>query len=993
MLEPGASFSHFTILRKLGEGGMGSVYLAEDQKLGRKVALKVLLGEFFDNAERQERFKREATTAAQINHPNVMSIFDIGSDIDESSGRQLNYIVMEYVEGQSLSVYLNEKKPDLGTSLRLAEKIAAGLAAAHKLHIVHRDIKADNIIVDSDGEPKILDFGLAKPTDALMEKSEGTATVSQELTKAGKILGTVSYMSPEQARGETVDTRSDVFSFGILLYRMATGELPFQGPSQVSTLAKILETRHEMPRVKNENIPPELERIIDKCLQKEPNDRYQDTRDLVIDLRNLRRQYDSGVSDSVTGELPALKPRRKEFTLSGFRLIAAIVVILIIAAGGYGLFSGKHESASTKLNAEENSLAIVGFENKTGDTVYNWMETGLPEILLTDLAQSKALHVISRERLLDYFSSDRNLAHSHEEFVKAAKSLGAVRLLSGSFYKLGDKMRIDARLEDVATGQIVLAEKVVGDDPFRLVDSLTHKITVSMHVTNAGEGDRSVSAYVSSSPEAFKLYQMGMEKMGAQLYDSAIVLFQQAMKIDTSFALPLMRIAMCNVFRGRQQEGARYFALARKHETNLPAKDQSLLDIYANLWLDVQYDNAFAKMEDFVRKYPDDKEAHTIYGLLIYGFQGDTIKAYAQLDTALALDPTFQLALSQYSQMYSNAGDFNKAIEYAQRIVKYHPESPVGYASLGNLYVKQLRIDDAINTFESLHKRMPNNTTAMFRLSNLYVRKRQFDLAAKYLDMVKSLKGDDPFTMVDYYQTKANLEAWNARFKDCLAMYHNELEQATATGDSNLIYVAYQSLGSVSFFFGFPDSAKYFLGKSAGYANALQKIDFPLTLVTEDRSNCAETKEEFKSMLRDTRSRVPSDLWTLVDEIQELYDSYCSADTAAIIAAYRKISASQLQSASSRSSHNRSIGKFQVLTGKFKQGRDLLKGSIEGQDEVSSASTYLNSLYYLARAEEGLGNKSQAVAYYRQIMDYWGKADIQIDKIKDARDRLARLTA
>ncbi len=971
---------------------MGSVYLAEDQKLGRKVALKVLLGEFFDNAERQERFKREATTAAQISHPNVMSIFDIGTDVDQATGRELNYIVMEFVEGQSLSEYMKEKQPDLGTMMRLAEKIAAGLAAAHKLHIVHRDIKADNIIVDSDGEPKILDFGLAKPTDALMEKSEGTATVSQELTRAGKILGTVSYMSPEQARGETVDTRSDIFSFGILLYRMATGEMPFQGPSQVSTLAKILETRHEMPRVKNENIPPELERIIDKCLQKEPNDRYQDTRDLVLDLRNLRRQYDSGITESVTGEIPRMTSRKGMFGSAWFRIASAAVLVLLVASLAYKMFGGERESASTKLNAEENSLAITGFENKTGDTVYNWMETGLPEILLTDLAQSKALHVISRERLLDYFSSGRNNVHSHEEFVKAAKSLGAVRLLSGSFYKLGEKMRIDARLEDVATGQIVLAEKVVGDDPFGLVDSLTHKITVSMHVTDQGGSDRSVATYVSSSPEAFKLYQQGMTKMGAELYDEAIDLFQQALQIDSSFALATMRIAMCNVFRGRPQAGARYFALARQHESNLPAKEQSLLDIYANLWLDVQYDNAFIKMEDYVRKYPDDKEAHTVYGLLIMGFQGDSTKAFAQLDTALALDPTYQLALSQYSRMYRDLGNYTEATKYAELIVKYHPESPSGYIALGNLYAKQLRTDDAIHAYNSLLERMPDNTTAMFKLSGLSIKKRQFDQASKYLEMVKAAKSDDPFSMMDYYDTKANLEAWQGKYRNALRMYHRELDEAKKTQDSTLIYASYSALGGVCYFYDFIDSAKYYYRKSADYGNALQKIDFPLELVSADQSECEKERGEFKKIITEARSRVPSELWSLVDEIEGMYDALCKADTAQIISVYKKLADDRSQT-SSRTSQLRQLGRIQVLFRQYADGRDNLKGSIQGEDEVISANTYLSSLYYLGRAEEGLGNKDTAVAYYRQLLDFWGNADFQIKMIKDSKERLARLTA
>ncbi|UCG60322.1 MAG: serine/threonine protein kinase, partial [Candidatus Zixiibacteriota bacterium] len=308
MLQAGHEFGRFKIIQRLGEGGMGEVYLAEDSKLSRKLALKILSAEYFDNPERQDRFRREAKTAAAISHPNVMGIFDIDSASEPGSERDVTYIAMEYVEGERLSDYLIKHQPDISSVVRLAEKIASGLTAAHKMNIVHRDIKADNIIINEDGEPKILDFGLAKPVEPVFEgdTDDITKSVNQpELTKAGKILGTVSYMSPEQSRGEKVDTRSDIFSFGVLLYRMATGDFPFSGPTAVSTLAKILEARQESPRLKNENIPPELERIIDKCLRKDPNDRYQDTRDLVVDLRNLRRLYDSGASETISSELAA----------------------------------------------------------------------------------------------------------------------------------------------------------------------------------------------------------------------------------------------------------------------------------------------------------------------------------------------------------------------------------------------------------------------------------------------------------------------------------------------------------------------------------------------------------------------------------------------------------------------------------------------------------------------------------------------------------------
>jgi len=294
---------------------------------------------------------------------------------ETESGQELNYIVMEYINGESLTSYLQKKNLTTSELLRVAEKIASGLAAAHKLGIIHRDIKPDNIKFDDDGNPKILDFGLAKPIELFSDEGKDTTdTISKELTQEGKIVGTVNYMSPEQARGENVDTRSDIFSYGILLYRMLTGEFPFDGKDRVSVIAKILEARHIPIRQKNESLPPELERIIDKCLQKNPDDRYQDTRDLVVDIRTLRRQYESGISDTSSIIADKKPVAIKTFTFSGFKLllgfITLVALVMLLALWG-GIFDKRGEQTGTVLQARENALAILGFENKTGDPELN----------------------------------------------------------------------------------------------------------------------------------------------------------------------------------------------------------------------------------------------------------------------------------------------------------------------------------------------------------------------------------------------------------------------------------------------------------------------------------------------------------------------------------------------------------------------------------------------------------------------------------------------
>ncbi|UCD63263.1 MAG: protein kinase [Candidatus Zixiibacteriota bacterium] len=995
MLQPGRQLAHFKIIRKLGEGGMGAVYLAEDTKLHRQVALKVLLPEISDRADRIERFQREARLAAQISHPHVMGIFDIGTAVDPDTSKELKYIVMEHVEGQSLSAYLSETQVDLAGVVKLAEKIASGLAAAHKLNIVHRDIKADNIIINAEGEPKILGFGLAKPASGLFEAGDHSLTQtvgSGELTRAGKILGTVSYMSPEQSRGEKIDTRSDIFSFGVLLYRMATGEFPFAGPTSVSTLAKILESRHESPRVKNENVPPELERIIDKCLQKDADDRYQDTRDLVVDLRNLRRLYDSGVSDTVSAEVErAARPVREKVFRLGWKQYSLIILAMILIFATISEILERNGSPRTRaVLAQGNSLAILGFENKTGDAALDWLETGLPEILLTDLAQSEAITIISRERIIDCFPEDKKTRHTFDECVEAAGSLGAVNLLSGAFYKLGDKIRIDARLQDVATGNVIAGEKVVGDDPFTLVDSLTAKIAASLNLAGSLKEDRNVATYTSSSPEAFQHYRRGVDKMYLELYDEAIDAFNQALAIDSTFALPYMRIGMCHIFQGKQQEGADYIAKARQYQSKLPARDQSLMEVYADIWLDQEFDDAFIKMASFVKRYPDDKEAHAIYSMLVNVFTGDTTKAFAHLDTALLIDPGYQLALSQYAALCEANEQYDRAIRYAETVQRLHPESPEPYLMLARIYASQDRYDDAIDELNSLMNRIGPHRDALARVSDLEIVKREFDEARAALEEFRRLIGDDGHQLFRYYTRRANLAVWQGRFRASMDDRFRAYREATGTGDSVLTFSALHAVASYYHRFEMHDSALFYVREANRWATAFNLINYPLRSVDWDHSRADEMEPLFKQSLEEMRRRLPSELWHVVDNLEGMFYAFGDNDTASLIRIYED--RAETEKNVNVYDGGRLLGTLLVLTGRFDEGKAAIEQNLKRVNDLTTAYHYLSSKYYIGVAEEGLGNTDEAIRNYEEVLRHWRDADVQIDIVKDARRRLADLT-
>lgn len=996
MLTDGHQFEHYKIIKKLGEGGMGAVYLAEDQKLGRKVALKILLQEYFDNAERAERFEREARTAAKINNQYVMSIYSIGESKDETTDQVIHYIEMEYIEGESLGDYMSRYSDDLKQVVRLAEKIAAGLAAAHKLGIVHRDIKSDNILVDNEGNPKILDFGLAKPAEGFVSdgQHDQTDTISRELTKAGKILGTVSFMSPEQARGEALDTRSDIFSFGILLYQMATGIMPFAGSTQVSTLAKILESKHEPPSAKNANVPTELERIIDKCLQKDANDRYQDTRDLVVDLRSHRRQHDSGVTDTVSGVTSALGGQQSKTYVFSLKkpaiIIAAIAVIVIIAIAGK-FFSGSGGQGNA-LQASESGLAIIGFENKTGDDEYTWLETGLPEIMLTDLAQGQVLKLISRERILDTFDDRDRASHSHQEFVRAAQKLGAAHVLSGSFYKVGSQIRIDARMEEAATGKIVFAEKVVGSDPFVLVDSLTNKIAGSLDVSEQLANNSEVTRFTSSSQEAYKLYLAGLQLFLNGFNDEAREKFNAAIAIDSSFALAYMREGMSYSLQGQQTAGAKYLKLAKDREANLPPRERALLAVYADIWLNREFDNAMSKMDLFVNTYPDDKEGRAIYGVLLAQIGNNREGGIAQLDTAVQLDPTFQLAYQFYTEIYSGAGMIDSAIYFARRHLELHPESPDPYGNLAALYLREGRVDEAVDIRRESIRRFPEQAQPCLRISDLFVTQKTFDSARVYLEMFKDRIGDDAFQLRAYNYRLSNLANWEGHLRDGLKYRHRALDAALRTADSAAIENSYSNLGSYFFRYEIIDSATYYYEKAHEWASDIFGMSYPFRIIKTDPSRAEEAIELFNKGFDEFQSRVPSELWPQTELIKGVFMALVSGDTVEIVTALEKATNTEMTISNSESDL-RSLVEIYVALGEYEKARQTLDRLRKEATVLTSAWSYLIDRYHEGRILEGEGRTREAAEAYSEFLLYWGNADIQLKQISDAKTRLKRLTS
>jgi eukaryotic-like serine/threonine-protein kinase len=762
---------HYQVLNRIGRGGMGEVFLAQDTSLGRRVALKLLRSDFTRNEERLRRFRQEARAASALNHPNILTIHEI---VQEGS---LHFMATEYVEGETLREHISRARMALGQVLDVAVQVASALAAAHNAGIVHRDIKPENIMLRTDGYVKVLDFGLAK----LTEKEEVAPAASQTPTRAqvkttpGTVMGTVAYMSPEQARGKEVDARTDIFSLGAVLYEMLTGRMAFAGETTADVLGALL---HKEPLPLKEiapDTPTELQHIVSKALRKEADERYQTMKSLLADLRTLKNEMEfaaklersaaperNEATSAAQGPAPvvtanaevagastqaaAVRPTSSaEFIASGIkqhkRGITIALVALLLAALGFGYwYSGRPSSTTTQIE----SIAVLPFLNASGDANLDYLSDGLSESLINKLSQLPHLKVIARSSSFKY--SGENI-----DIQEVARKLGVQGIVMGKVLLRGDNLSIRVEMVDARDNKQLWGEQYnrKATDTLVVQQEIAQTIAEKLRLKLTGEQKQQLAKRPTENPEAYQLYLNGQfyfRKNGFENVRKALDYFNQSVALDPKFALAWIGIAdVYRWFSGYSMlDSQEANAKARTAVSRALELDESLADAHralAGIKLDEwDWGGAEREYKRAIELDPNRTNAHNYYSYYLSIVMGQHAEALAEIKLAQELDPLrINLRVGE-GTILLHARRYDEAIAKLQEAIRLEPDNIDAHFYLGFSYAMKGRYAEAIAEYQKTMSLNKENSAGLCYLGYALAMSGKRGEALAVLNKLKTTK-------------------------------------------------------------------------------------------------------------------------------------------------------------------------------------------------------------------------------------------------------------
>ena len=776
-LDTGMIFGgRYQIIEPLGRGGMGRVYRALDTKTREEVAIKLIRPDIAEDKRTLERFVNEIKLAHKISHRNIGKMYHLGEDLG------LHYITMEYVPGEDLKSFIRRsRRLEVATTVAIAKQVCSGLSEAHAAGIVHRDLKPSNIMIDKEGNAKILDFGIARALD------------SASVTAEGSVIGTPEYMSPEQVEGKESDRRSDIYSFGVILFEMVTGRLPFAADTPFVVAFKQKSERPPRPEDLNPQTPPQLSAIILRCLEKDSDKRYQATEDVCRDLDLVERPIPA-TPGPVLWDKPTTKTTALRALVPAFPWRkAAIPVLAFLGLMAAGVVV---KSLLPKAKGAARTVAVVGFENLTGDLTYDYLKKAISNLLITSLEQSKYLEVVSWERLNSLAGQDGKdivTPADRERWFEICGREGVDAIVLGSFTKAENLFATDAKVYDVQTKNLLKSTGSRGEGIGSIlrtqIDELSREISrgVGLSERDAAKGAKPITDVTTASMEAYELFLKGQEDFDRYYFDDARVSFEKAVEKDPQFALAYFYLTRVYKNLAEAPQAEKAMEMFKKLSKVSPGKGQDALYIKAlSAYMDKDMDGYVNGLKDITKSYPGEKRAHAELAWY-YRNSKKYPEAVAEFEKALAIDPDFGYAMNLLAYTFAEMGQTDKAIQTFDRYAAAFPGDANPLDSMGDLHFLTGKFDLARAKYQQALAIKPGFTST-WKLAYLYAMDGDCDAALRWVDYLIAHATSDGMK-ADGHQWKSFYFSLMGRFKEALGELGTAEGLARTSGNISMVDV------------------------------------------------------------------------------------------------------------------------------------------------------------------------------------------------------------